>query len=101
MGDSLPSRARIHSFFLDSAWTLEEGGARAIGEAAMTTARPTTGSAGDRGRRRYNADALAVRARGGGLGVAVADGIGDTADAYGAAHVAADTAARIAATPTR
>ncbi len=64
----------------------------------MTTARPTTGSAGDRGRRRYNADALAVRARGGGLGVAVADGIGDTADAYGAAHVAADTAARIAAT---
>ena len=33
----------------------------------------------------------------GGLGVAVADGIGDTAAAYGAAHVAADTAARAAA----
>ncbi len=64
----------------------------------MTTARPTTGSASDRGRRRFNADALAVRARGGGLGVAVADGIGDTADAYRAAHVAADTAARRAAT---
>jgi PPM family protein phosphatase len=63
----------------------------------MTTARPTTGSASDRGRRRYNADALAVRARGGGLGVAVADGIGDTVEAYGAAHVAADTAARLAA----
>jgi hypothetical protein len=64
----------------------------------MTTARPTTGSASDRGRRRYNADALAVRARGGGLGVAVADGIGDTAAAYGAAHVAADAAAGVAAT---
>jgi len=64
----------------------------------MTTARPTTGSAGDRGRRRINADALAVRAHGGGLGVAVADGIGDTAAAYGAAHVAADAAARIAVT---
>lgn len=64
----------------------------------MTTARPTTGSASDRGRRRYNADALAVRARGGGLGVAVADGIGDTVAAYGAAHVAADAAARVAAT---
>ena len=60
----------------------------------MTTARPTTGSASDQGRRRYNADALAVWAHGGGLGVAVADGIGDTAAAYGAAHVAADTAAR-------
>jgi PPM family protein phosphatase len=64
----------------------------------MTTVRPTTGSASDRGRRRYNADALAVRARGGGLGVAVADGIGDTVAAYGAAHVAADAAARFAAT---
>lgn len=64
----------------------------------MTAARSTTGSASDRGRRRFNADALAVRARGGGLGVAVADGIGDTAEAYGAAHVAADTAARVAAT---
>ena len=64
----------------------------------MTTARPTTGSASDQGRRRYNADALAVRARGGGLGVAVADGIGDTVAAYGAAHVAADAAAGVAAT---
>jgi len=63
----------------------------------MTTARPTTGSASDRGRRRYNADALAVRARGGGLGVAVADGIGDTVEAYGAAHAAADAAAHFAA----
>jgi PPM family protein phosphatase len=63
----------------------------------MGTARPTTGSASDQGRRRFNADALAVRAQGGGLGVAVADGIGDTAAAYGAAHVAADTAARAAA----
>ena len=63
----------------------------------MGTARPTTGSASDQGRRRYNADALAVWAHGGGLGVAVADGIGDTAAAYGAAHVAADTAARAAA----
>ena len=63
----------------------------------MTTARPTTGSASDQGRRRFNADALAVWAHGGGLGVAVADGIGDTAAAYGAAHVAADTAARVAA----
>ena len=66
----------------------------------MTTARPTTGSASDRGRRRFNADALAVRARGGGLGVAVADGIGDTAAAYRAAHVAADRAAAVAATGT-
>ena len=66
----------------------------------MGTARPTTGSASDRGRRRFNADALAVRARGGGLGVAVADGIGDTAAAYGAAHVAADRAAAVAATGT-
>jgi PPM family protein phosphatase len=64
----------------------------------MTAARPTTGSASDQGRRRYNADAIAVWAHGGGLGVAVADGIGDTAAAYGAAHVAADTAARKAAT---
>ena len=63
----------------------------------MTAARPSTGSASDQGRRRYNADALAVWAHGGGLGVAVADGIGDTAAAYGAAHVAADTAARAAA----
>ena len=63
----------------------------------MGTARPTTGSASDQGRRRFNADALAVWAHGGGLGVAVADGIGDTAAAYGAAHVAADTAARAAA----
>jgi len=63
----------------------------------MRTARPTTGSASDQGRRRFNADALAVWAHGGGLGVAVADGIGDTAAAYGAAHVAADTAARAAA----
>ena len=63
----------------------------------MTAARPSTGSASDQGRRRYNADALAVWAQGGGLGVAVADGIGDTAAAYGAAHVAADTAARAAA----
>jgi len=63
----------------------------------MGTARPTTGSASDQGRRRFNADALAVWAHGGGLGVGVADGIGDTAAAYGAAHVAADTAARAAA----
>ena len=63
----------------------------------MTAARPSTGSASDQGRRRYNADALAVWAHGGGLGVAVADGIGDTAAAYGAAHVAAGTAARSAA----
>ena len=63
----------------------------------MGTARPTTGSASDQGRRRFKADALAVWAHGGGLGVAVADGIGDTAAAYGAAHVAADTAARAAA----
>jgi len=63
----------------------------------MGTARPTTGSASDQGRRRFNADALAVWAHGSGLGVAVADGIGDTAAAYGAAHVAADTAARAAA----
>ena len=63
----------------------------------MGTARPATGSASDQGRRRFNADALAVWAHGGGLGVAVADGIGDTAAAYGAAHVAADTAARAAA----
>ena len=45
----------------------------------MGTARPTTGSASDQGRRRFNADALAVWAHGGGLGVAVADGIADTA----------------------
>ena len=63
----------------------------------MGTARPTTGSASDQGRRRFNADALAVWAHGGGLGVAVADGIGDTAAAYRAAHVAADAAARAAA----
>ena len=63
----------------------------------MGTARPTTGSASDQGRRRFNADALAVWAHGSGLGVAVADGIADTAAAYGAAHVAADTAARAAA----
>lgn len=63
----------------------------------MSTARPSTGSASDRGRRRHNADALAVRARGGGLGVAVADGIGDSADAVAAAHTAANVAAHIAA----
>jgi serine/threonine protein phosphatase PrpC len=63
----------------------------------MRTARPSTGSAGDRGRRRHNADALAVRARGGGLGVAVADGIGDSAAAVEAAHLAANAAARVAA----
>ena len=62
----------------------------------MNAARPTTGSASDQGRRRHNADALAVVARGGGLGVAVADGIGDTADAVAAAHLAANAAARAA-----
>jgi PPM family protein phosphatase len=66
----------------------------------MRTARPSTGSAGDRGRRRHNADALAVRARGGGLGIAVADGIGDSAEAAGAAHAAADAAALVAAEGT-
>jgi protein phosphatase len=63
----------------------------------MRTARPSTGSASDRGRRRHNADALAVRARGGGLGAAVADGIGDSAAAVEAAHLAANAAARVAA----
>src|SRR3954454_21154330 len=96
MGDSLPPRGRIHSGFPVSAWTLEEGSTR-LGEAIMGTARPTTRSASDQGRRRFTADALAVWAHAGGLGVAVADGIGDTAAAYGAAHVAADTAARAAA----
>src|SRR3954449_70883 len=96
MGDSLPPRGRIHSGFPVSAWTLEVGSTR-LGEAIMGAARPTTGSASDQGRRRFNADALAVWAHAGVLGVAVADGIGDTAAAYGAAHVAADTAARAAA----
>lgn len=64
----------------------------------MPTARPSTGSASDRGRRRHNADALAVRAAGGGLGVAVADGIGDTSAAAAAARIAADCAAHVAAT---
>ncbi len=63
----------------------------------MPAARPTTGSASDRGRRRHNADALAVHAQGGGLGVAVADGIGDNAAAVEAAHVAANAAAWAAA----
>jgi serine/threonine protein phosphatase PrpC len=63
----------------------------------MPAARPTTGSASDRGRRRHNADALAVRAARGGLGVAVADGIGDNAAAVEAAHVAANVAAWTAA----
>lgn len=66
----------------------------------MRTARPSTGSASDRGRRRHNADALAVRARGGGLGVAVADGIGDTPAAVEAAHSAANAAAHVAAEGT-
>src|SRR4051794_31876161 len=96
MGDSLPPRGRIHSGFPVSAWTLEVGSTR-LGEAIMGAARPTTGSGRGQGRRRFNADALAVWAHAGGLGVAVADGIGDTAAAYGAAHVAADTAARAAA----
>ncbi|MDT7707087.1 MAG: pyruvate kinase, partial [Pseudonocardiales bacterium] len=39
--------------------------------------RPATGSASDRGRRRHAADAVAVKAGPDGLGVAVADGIGE------------------------
>ncbi len=59
--------------------------------------RPATGSASDRGRRRHAADALAVIPGPDGLGVAVADGIGDSAGAAAAARVAADAAAATAA----
>ncbi len=61
------------------------------------TARPATGSASDRGRRRHAADAIAVQRGPDGLGVAVADGIGDSAGAAAAARLAADTAATMAA----
>ncbi len=59
--------------------------------------RPVTGSASDRGRRRYAADAVAVITGPDGLGVAVADGIADSAGAAVAARVAADAAALMAA----
>lgn len=59
--------------------------------------RPATGSASDRGRRRHAADAVAVITGPDGLGVAVADGIADSAGAAVAARVAADAAAATAA----
>lgn len=59
--------------------------------------RPATGSASDRGRRRHAADAVAVIPGPDGLGIAVADGIADSAAAAVAARVAADAAAAMAA----
>jgi protein phosphatase len=61
------------------------------------TERRITGSASDRGRRRHAADAIAVQHGPDGLGVAVADGIGDSAAAAAASRLAADTAAAMAA----
>ncbi|GAA1849283.1 hypothetical protein GCM10009836_31270 [Pseudonocardia ailaonensis] len=55
-----------------------------------------SGSASVRGLRRVAADATAVQGVGAGLALAVADGIGDSADAARAAHVAADVAAAVA-----